>query len=146
MRTSVLDHKFQIFFLISIFIGVLSDDSIDCTTLRKGQFLCPDPSTDYIDHYTQSVKNCRKNGTATVKCIAAEGIICKDFNNNTFNGTIECDWTNGKHFDVALIFSIFFGMFGFDRFYLGYPALGCLKLFTLGFMFIGQLIDVILSK
>lgn len=35
-------------------------------------------------------------------------------------------------------------MFGADRFYLGYPAIGLLKLCTLGFMFLGQLIDVIL--
>jgi TM2 domain-containing membrane protein YozV len=56
------------------------------------------------------------------------------------------DYRNGKHFDVALILSIFLGMFGIDRFYLGYPAIGCFKLFTLGFMFLGQLIDVILSE
>lgn len=35
-------------------------------------------------------------------------------------------------------------MFGADRFYLGYPAMGLLKLCTLGFMFFGQLIDIIL--
>ena len=35
-------------------------------------------------------------------------------------------------------------MFGADRFYLGYPALGLLKLSTLGFLFLGQFIDVIL--
>ena len=35
-------------------------------------------------------------------------------------------------------------MFGADRFYLGYPALGLIKLSTLGFFFLGQLIDVIL--
>ena len=35
-------------------------------------------------------------------------------------------------------------MFGIDRFYLGYPGLGLLKLCTMGFMFIGQLIDIIL--
>lgn len=35
-------------------------------------------------------------------------------------------------------------MFGIDRFYLGYPAIGLLKLCTLGFMFFGQLVDIIL--
>lgn len=35
-------------------------------------------------------------------------------------------------------------MFGVDRFYLGYPAIGLAKLCTLGFMFLGQLTDIIL--
>lgn len=35
-------------------------------------------------------------------------------------------------------------MFGLDRFYLGYPAIGLAKFCTLGFMFLGQLIDIIL--
>lgn len=35
-------------------------------------------------------------------------------------------------------------MFGIDRFYLGYPAIGLAKFCTLGFMFLGQLIDIIL--
>ena len=40
--------------------------------------------------------------------------------------------------------SLFLGMFGIDRFYLGYPAIGLLKLCTVGFFFIGQLVDFIL--
>jgi len=43
-----------------------------------------------------------------------------------------------------LLLSIFLGMFGADRFYLGYPAIGLLKFCTLGFMFLGQLVDIIL--
>lgn len=35
-------------------------------------------------------------------------------------------------------------MLGADRFYLGYPALGLLKFSTLGFFFLGQLLDIIL--
>lgn len=35
-------------------------------------------------------------------------------------------------------------MFGADRFYLGYPAIGLLKLCTLGFLFLGQFCDLIL--
>lgn len=35
-------------------------------------------------------------------------------------------------------------MFGADRFYLGYPGFGMLKLCTFGFMFLGQLVDILL--
>ena len=40
--------------------------------------------------------------------------------------------------------SVFLGMFGADRFYLGYPALGLLKFSTLGFFFLGHLLDIVL--
>jgi TM2 domain-containing membrane protein YozV len=57
---------------------------------------------------------------------------------------VPCKWTNGVSFGTSLLLSVFLGMFGVDRFYLGYPAIGLLKLCTLGFMFLGQLIDVLL--
>ncbi|KAG5677836.1 hypothetical protein PVAND_007558 [Polypedilum vanderplanki] len=133
--------------ILFLFLGSIAIVyATDCTKLRVGQFLCPDPdsSYDYIDKNTQSVIGCKNDSTATVRCLASEGIICSDTGNNTFYGKIDCDYTNGKHFDVALILSIFLGMFGIDRFYLGYYAIGFFKLFTLGFLFLGQLIDVIL--
>lgn len=43
-----------------------------------------------------------------------------------------------------MLLSIFLGMFGADRFYLGYPGIGLLKLSTLGFLFLGQFCDIIL--
>ena len=45
---------------------------------------------------------------------------------------------------VLLLIPVFLGMFGADRFYLGYPALGLLKFSTLGFFFLGHLLDIIL--
>lgn len=49
---------------------------------------------------------------------------------------------NGYKYDVALLLSVFFGFLGADRFYLGHVGMGALKCCTLGFFFIGHLIDM----
>ncbi|KAI9580941.1 hypothetical protein GQX74_011083 [Glossina fuscipes] len=50
----------------------------------------------------------------------------------------------GYHLDTFLLLSVFTGMFGLDRFYLGYYGIGLLKVRTLGGVFISQLVDIIL--
>ncbi|XP_012231563.1 TM2 domain-containing protein biscotti isoform X2 [Linepithema humile] len=128
--------------LILVLMIALCDgmDEIDCNNLRMGQYICPHPDYDFIDPKTQQPRGCTKENKAK----AADGITCTETKNNTFKKDIPCKWTNGYSFETALLLSIFLGMFGADRFYLGYPALGLLKLSTLGFLFLGQFADVIL--
>ena len=45
---------------------------------------------------------------------------------------------------MACLLSLFFGVFGVDRFYLGYPVIGLIKLCTFGMLGIGALADVLL--
>ncbi|ENN81244.1 hypothetical protein YQE_02338, partial [Dendroctonus ponderosae] len=136
-------HSFPAaFFFCSILLYGIS--CIFIITLRMGQFLCPDPSYDLIDPVTQEIRGCTKEGKAKVKCLAVDGLACEGTKNRTFTKEMPCRWTNGYHYDTSLLLSIFLGMFGIDRFYLGYPAIGLAKFCTLGFLFIGQFIDIIL--
>ncbi|PRP74463.1 hypothetical protein PROFUN_06592 [Planoprotostelium fungivorum] len=52
--------------------------------------------------------------------------------------------SNGYYYKRAVGLSVFLGYFGVDRFYLGYPAIGLLKLGTFGGFLFGAWIDVIL--
>lgn len=49
-----------------------------------------------------------------------------------------------KSQSVAIMFSVFGGIFGLDRFYLGYRTMGILKIFTLGGLGISAILDFIL--
>ena len=138
---------------LSIKVGALEYLAGRCEDLHLGQYTCMRP---VIDTESQSEIGCDGNTKlVSVNCIPAENITCKsdkyEGKEVTFNGTtvgfsrnISCRWTNGYSFEIALLLSVFLGMFGIDRFYLGYPAIGLLKFSTLGFFFLGQLVDIIL--
>ncbi|XP_011406426.1 PREDICTED: TM2 domain-containing protein 1-like [Amphimedon queenslandica] len=120
-------------------------------SLLPGQYYCSPPS---IDTDTQSVSGCRPNGTVLLPCYAAPNVTCtganvssvNDFDEVVFCKEETCRYVNGRRYNyfVAVGLSLFLGMFGIDRFYLGYPAIGLLKLCTVGFFFIGQLVDFLL--
>lgn len=57
------------------------------------------------------------------------------------NITEPCAYNNPESlysFYTTLGLSVFLGWLGVDRFYLGYPAMGIAKMFTCGFLFVGQ--------
>lgn len=126
-----------------------------CSALKMGQFKCIHVE---IDAETQQARGCDQTKKVKVMCHPAPDIECIPDKSVsplgypcTFNGSqfgfyqhVECKWTNGYSFETSLLLSIFLGMFGIDRFYLGYPAIGLLKFSTLGFFFLGQLIDILL--
>ena len=120
------------------------ETSVDCPALLPGQYLCLDRD---VDPLTQQLRGCHivnGSGLASQRCDTIPGIVCQHTCNTTFYQQVPCKFTNGYNFDTALLLSVFLGMFGVDRFYLGYPAMGLLKFSTLGFFFIGHLVDIIL--
>lgn len=120
-------------------------ESLSCSSLRAGQFKCDRPK---IDSKKQQLVNCSADTlTAPVYCRPAPGIFCdgRSFTGKEigFVGNLSCRYVTAFRFDVTLILSIFGGIFGLDRFYLGYPALGILKLWTLGGFGLWYLADIL---
>ncbi|XP_033109247.1 TM2 domain-containing protein CG10795-like [Anneissia japonica] len=123
------------------------DQGLKCGDLQIGQFTCKDP---VIDPHTQSAVGCTKNRKVKVLCMPVENITCSG---KLYNGLavskeidkeVDCRYTTKYSYTTTLLLSIFLGMFGVDRMYLGYPAIGLLKFCTMGFLFVGQFLDIIL--
>ncbi|XP_014675497.1 PREDICTED: TM2 domain-containing protein CG10795-like [Priapulus caudatus] len=131
--------------LIYFQVSKCSEES-NCSKLQIGQYICFPPE---INSTTQQPVGCSRQTDGSYKayapCVPAPRVSCTGLSQNgTFKRPVDCKPTNGKSFETALLLSVFLGMFGIDRFYLGYPALGLLKFCTLGFMFVGQLVDIVL--
>nr|XP_002131850.1 TM2 domain-containing protein 1-like [Ciona intestinalis] len=116
-----------------------------CEKLLVGQYTCDAP---IIDPTTQEISGCAKNSSARIPCKPLNQIVC---NGKLYNGSmigfykdVPCRFTNGYSYIVALALSLFLGWLGVDRFYLGYPAIGLLKLCSFGLCGIGALVDFLL--
>lgn len=118
---------------------------LNCSSaLRVGQYICPQPEIDIL---TQQPANCSPSNTVPITCRLVDGLGCQEttgINDTHFIFQQACQYTSGHSFQTSLLLAIFLGMFGADRFYLGYYAIGLLKFCTFGFMLIGQLLDIIL--
>lgn len=122
----------------------MSPYRLDCGSLRLGQYICPMPD---IDPSTQQPINCTESNIAPLICHVVDGLACQPLtgiNDTHFITNQPCQYTTGHSFETTLLLAVFLGMFGADRFYLGYYAIGLLKFCTFGFMMLGQLIDIIL--
>jgi len=116
-----------------------------CNELLIGQYKCDKPE---IDELTQAEKNCTKDNLVQVACYPANNVICDGliFNSTRigFYKQVTCRYVTKYNYQTTVLLSVFLGMFGADRFYLGYYAYGAIKLCTFGVLFIGYLVDMIL--
>ncbi|CAJ0598772.1 unnamed protein product [Cylicocyclus nassatus] len=116
-----------------------------CQSLRSFQYKCEPPA---IGVDTQQPVNCNEDDSVTVTCQVASGIACRGLQNNTRYFYLKvpnaCSYRAHLHHSTALLLSIFFGFLGIDRLYLGYYAIGIIKMFSLGGLFVLWLIDVVL--
>ncbi|CAB3401253.1 unnamed protein product [Caenorhabditis bovis] len=118
--------------------------TIKCHELNKYQFQCKNYA---VDPKTQQSITCAPDNSVQIMCETPAYIDCigKD-QFGFFNMTIENGCSYGAHlkYSTALLLSIFFGIFGLDRIYLGYYAIGVFKMFSFGGLLILWLVDVIL--
>ena len=142
---------------VQIYVKVWVDFHVTSLWLQnlwslEGQYTCIEPR---ILNSTQEYENCQKSRTVRITCQPLANLTCRLSSGEVkvFNGsetakdlvkTLPCRWTNGKSYTISCLLSLFLGVFGIDRFYLGYPVLGIIKLSTVGMLGIGALSDFLL--
>jgi hypothetical protein len=84
------------------------------------------------------------NSWARTKIIKPDSQVLDIQNKRTYTASQIPGVFSDKEYLVALLFSIFLGYFGVERFYLGNVGIGIGKLLTLGGCGIWYLIDIIL--
>ena len=104
--TAKLSHSLVLFVLCSLLAGVLGEHLVDCDAPLMGQYECFEPE---IDPETQQPFNCLKNNTVFKNCTLIDGLLCKHTLSPNFTVLDECLYTNGYHFETALLLSIFLG-------------------------------------
>ncbi|KAK8835339.1 TM2 domain-containing protein 2 [Tritrichomonas musculus] len=111
--------------------------------LDKFQRFFPDIPKDVLvgDGCKNEYSNINSFGTAV--CQALKGVVCVGEPYWIVND-FRCFEEGKRSYMPVLICSMFFGIFGVDRYLLGYPLLGTIKLLTLGGFGIWYVVDLIL--
>ena len=108
----------------------------ECSDLLPGQYRCRE---------TEGAAGCSEKGEIEQECWTLPNLNCSgQKGNQSFVRAEPCWYSSGKDWRLALGLSVFFGWLGLDRFYLGYPALGLLKLSTFGGFLLFHLLDIVL--
>lgn len=84
------------------------------------------------------------NSWARMKIIKPDSQVLDIQNKRTYSASQIPGVFSDKEYIIALLFSIFLGYLGIDRFYMGQIGIGIGKLLTLGGCGIWYLIDIIL--
>ncbi|KAL0480170.1 hypothetical protein AKO1_013136 [Acrasis kona] len=107
-----------------------------CWQLPQSNITCEQPTADV----------CGKAGTSgqvfKANCYANSNVLC--LGNRTFTKKQPCYYTKGKKWNVAMLYSIFLGGFGADRFYLEHWGWAVFKLCSFGGFGIWALVDFVL--
>lgn len=120
----------------------LPKDFISCTSVGLDKFIYEIPFADFSpDGCDNKYDNINRFGKGicfplpSIQCIGIRYWVINDY---------RCFKDEGISFVSSLFISIFFGFFGADRFYLGYPLLGLFKLLTFGGFGIWYILDIAL--
>jgi len=111
----------------------------ECSNSYSWQLNCSTPNLSDIDWV---MNNCSSDNSWLQTCEVFDTIVCDG--NRSFVRKQWCAYKNGANYGFSLVLAYLTGLLGFDRFYLGYPSIGLMKLFTGGFFFLGYLIDCVL--
>ncbi|GMS90453.1 hypothetical protein PENTCL1PPCAC_12628, partial [Pristionchus entomophagus] len=124
-------------------VSALATTVVDCAKLHPYKFQCY--GIDY-DKYTNQPADCNPDNSIPLNCtISLPGIVCigntTDFTYALPDG---CRYGAKAYHSSAMLLSLFFGLLGLDRFYLGYYTIGLIKLCSMGGLFILYFIDIVL--
>lgn len=122
-----------------------------CCLLPEQFYTCDSPQLNASAASVGDVGYCEKFGgvnyedvnTTAVYCTVVDGIDC--YGNKTFTKyNVPCVRYDGYYFPSIVLYSLFLGILGVDRFCLGYTCLGAAKLLTLGGIGVWWVVDLIL--